>query len=224
MDSKRFIRVTGKGNLRVRPDVTRITITLEGCDEIYEEALRRSTKDTERLKDLLEKQGFARDDVKTLSFNVNTKYESYQDKDNCWKERFVGYEFRHVLKVEFDSDNARLGKILYALAGAEKIKPEFRLSYTVKDKEASKNELLGKAVADAKAKAAVLTAAAGVKLVEIQSIDYSWGEIEFECSPMQNGFGAMTKMACMTDGAYDIDIEPDDIEVSDTVTVVWEII
>ena len=214
MEGKRFIKVTGKGNLKVKPDLTRITITLEGCDEIYEEALRRSTKDTERLKDLLEKQGFARDDVKTLSFNVNTKYESYQDKDNCWKERFVGYEFRHVLKVEFDSDNARLGKILYALAGAEKIKPEFRLSYTVKDKEASKNELLGRAVEDAKAKAAVLTAAAGVKLVEIQSIDYSWGEIDFECSPMQSGFNALPMMARKMDGAYDIDIEPDDIEVS----------
>lgn len=224
MDNKRFIRVTGKGNLRVRPDVTRITITLEGCDEIYEEALRRSSEDTESLKDLLESLGFAREDVKTLSFHVNTKYESYQDKDNCWKERFVGYEFRHELKVEFDSDNARLGKVLYALANAEKIKPEFRLSYTVKDKEASKNELLGKAVEDAKAKAAVLTAAAGVKLVRIQSIDYSWGEINFECSPMRDGFNALPMMARKTEGAYDMDIEPDDIEVSDTVTVVWEII
>ena len=27
----------------------------------------------------------------------------------------------------------------------------------------------------------------------------------------------------MTEKAYDLDIEPDDIDVSDTVTVVWEI-
>ena len=82
MDNKRLIRVTGKGNLRVRPDVTRITITLEGCDEIYEESLRRSTKDTERLKDLLEKQGFARDDASVTFFGLKDHYVE-GDKTNA---------------------------------------------------------------------------------------------------------------------------------------------
>ena len=223
MEDKRLIKVTGKGNLKVKPDVTRITITLEGCYKVYEESQRRSSEDTESLKDVLEGLGFKREDVKTLSFNVNTKRESYQTKTGNWKERFVGYEFRHVMKVEFDSDNARLGKVLYALANAEKITPEFRLSYTVKDKEASKNELLGKAVEDAKAKAVVLSKAAGVKLKQIQSIDYSWGEINFECSPMGESLRNHSVMACKASGAYDVNVEPDDIEVSDTVTVIWEI-
>ena len=52
----------------------------------------------------------------------------------------------------------------------------------MKDPESAKNELLGKAVKDAKEKAAVLTSAGGVTLKDIQSIDYSWGEIEFEVS------------------------------------------
>ena len=223
MEDKRLIKVTGKGNLKVKPDVTRITITLEGCYKVYEESLRRSSEDTESLKDVLEGLGFKREDVKTLSFNVNTKRESYQTKTGNWKERFVGYEFRHVMKVEFDSDNARLGKVLYALANAEKITPEFWLSYTVKDKEASKNELLGKAVEDAKAKAVVLSKAAGVKLKQIQSIDYSWGEINFECSPISEHFRNQPMMMCKESGSYDMNIEPDDIEVSDTVTVMWEI-
>ncbi len=171
----------------------------------------------------MEKHGFERSDVKTLSFNVDTRYESYQTKDRSWKERFVGYEFKHVMKVEFDSDNARLGKILYSLAIAKSIHPDFRISYTVKDKEASKNELLGKAIADAKAKASVLTVAAGITLKDIKSIDYFWGKIEFDYSPMR---GDMLCKAVMVDeecGSFDMDIEPDDIEVADTVTVVWEI-
>ena len=53
------------------------------------------------------------------------------------------------MKVEFASDNVHLGKILYALANCP-VKPEFRISYTVKDPETAKNELLGKAVSDAK--------------------------------------------------------------------------
>ena len=96
----------------------------------------------------------------------------------------MGYKYHHQMKVEFDSDNERLGKILYALANC-RVSPEFRLSYTVRDPEAAKNELLGKAVSDAAAKAEVLTRAAGVTLKEIQSIDYSWGKIEFETRPME---------------------------------------
>ena len=225
MADKRIIRVTGKGNLKVKPDMTRITMKLEGSYMEYDETLRRSAEDTEHLKDILEKHGFDRGDVKTLTFNVEPKNESYQARDKSWKQRFKGYVFHHTLKVEFDSDNKRLGKILYALANAKKINPEFRISYTVKDKEASKNELLGKAVEDARAKAVVLAQAAGVQLKDIQSIDYSWREIAFEYSPMHGDMATgVHRSAFLSEERYDMDIEPNDIEVSDTVTVVWEIV
>ena len=199
----RTIRVTGKGQIKVKPDMTRITMTLTGVFKEYGETLRHSSEDTEALKDVLSAFGFERSDLKTLSFRVDTEYESYRDKNNDYKRRFVGYRFNHVLKVEFESDNDRLGKILYALANGKVL-------------------LLGKAVADAKKKAAVLTQAGGVKLKDIQSIDYSWGEINFEYKPM----GDLMMDCCelpMTEKAYDLDIEPNDIDVSDTVTVVWEI-
>ena len=123
----RTIRVTGKGQLRVKPDQTRITLSLEGLYPEYGEALRRSAEDTEKIKDLLTELGFVRTDLKTLNFNVDTEYESYQVK-NTYKQRFVGYKYHHQMKVEFDSDNARLGKVLYALAKCP-LQPEFRLSY-----------------------------------------------------------------------------------------------
>ena len=217
----RTIRVTGKGQIKVKPDMTRITITLEGMYPDYTETLRHSSEDTDSLKDVLAAFGFKRTDLKTLSFNVDTEYENYKDH-GAYKQRFVGYRFRHLLKVEFDSDNERLGKILYALGNCA-LNPEFRISYTVKDPEAAKNELLGKAVKDAKEKAAVITAAASVTLKDIQSIDYSWGEIEFEVSPMNRLMKACAPVVACADSSYDLDIEPDDIEVTDTVTVVWEI-
>ena len=172
----RTIRVTGKGQLRVRPDVTRITLSLEDVCPEYGEALHRSARDTEQLKTLLTGFGFERTDLKTLNFRVDTEYESYKEH-GAYKQRFLGYKYRHTLKVEFESDNERLGRVLYALANSP-VSPEFRLSYTVRDPEAAKNELLGKAVTDAQAKAAVLTKAARVSLKDIQSVDYSWGEID----------------------------------------------
>ncbi len=217
----RTIRVTGKGQIKVRPDTTRIIMSLEGLYKDYNETLRLSSQDTETLKDILSGFGFEKSDLKTLNFSVDTEYESYKDRDGSYKQRFTGYRYRHMLKVEFDSDNERLGKILYALANGN-VRPEFRISYTVKDPEATKNTLLGKAVKDAREKASVLTEAAGIGLKDIQSIDYSWGEIDFEYRPMDGGILAERCMAEPT-AAYSLDIEPDDIEVSDTVTVVWEI-
>lgn len=220
MSDLRTIRVTGKGQVKLKPDMTRIYVTLSGLYKEYAETLKRSSEDTDKLKELLAGYGFDRQDLKTLSFDVNTEYEGYQE-DGVWKQQFAGYRFNHALKVEFESDNELLGKILYGLANSD-LNPEIRLGYTVRDKEAAKNELLGKAVQDAGEKAKVLTAAAGVTLKDIRTIDYSWGEVDFEISPMRN---MMMAKAAVVDGAmeYSMDIEPDDIQVSDNVTVVWEI-
>ena len=217
------IKVTGKGQIKVRPDTTRITMTVEGMFPEYGEALRRSSEDTQRISDLLSRFGFERSDLKTLSFSVDPQYESYKER-GAYKERFTGYRCRHIRKVEFLSDNDRLGRILYALAKCP-VKPEFRLSYTVKDPEKSKNELLGRAVADSREKAGVLTRAAGVTLGSIQSIDYSWGQIDLEVRPMYGTITAEEDMAApmLVKESYEMDLEPDDIEVSDTVTVLWEI-
>lgn len=215
----RTIRVTGKGQLSLAPDLTRITMTLEGLCPEYSETLRRSSEDTEALRELLSRFGFARSDLKTLNFSVDAEYESIQERGS-YKKRFVGYRFHHSMKVEFDSDNQRLGRLLYALANAP-VKTEFRITYTVKDPESAKNELLGRAVKDAAAKAAVLAEAAGLSLGEIQSIDYSFGELVFEVQPMNRMLMADRPLSAKE--SYDLNIEPDCIQVSDTVTLVWEI-
>lgn len=56
--SMRTIQVTGKGNLSVKPDMTRLTITLNNTYKEYEDTLRHSAEDTEVLKELLEGFGF----------------------------------------------------------------------------------------------------------------------------------------------------------------------
>ena len=216
----RTIRVTGKGQLRLKPDLTRITITLEGSDSHYDETLRKSAEDSEQLRTLLLSFGFAKEDLKTLSFHVEPQYEGYDDH-GIYRQRFTGYRFQHTMKLEFGSDNALLGKILYALAYSP-VHPSFQLSYTVKYPETAKNRLLGQAVRDARKKALVLSEAAGLNLRDIQSIDYSWGELNLETRPMNRMLLADRAMP-MAKESFEMDIEPDDIEISDTVTVIWEI-
>lgn len=219
---ERIIRVTGKGKIAVKPDTIRLNITLEDLKETYEETLKQSTMQTELLKDCFEKLGFERCDLKTLYFNVDSEYESYQNKSKNWKRRFAGYKFTHRFKIDFPSDNEKLGKVLYALAYCP-IHPEFSISYTVKDMESCKNQLIGKAVADSKQKAEILTQASGSKLGQVVNIDYSWGEMEIISHPMNKMMDSCMEMEDCAAGSYDMDIEPDEIDVTDTVTVVWSL-
>ena len=57
--------------------------------------------------------------------------------------------------------------------------------------------------------------------INIINIDYSWGEIDFVSRPLQE----MSLRCCEPEecdsASYDMDIEPDDIDISDTVTVIW---
>lgn len=213
------IRVTGRGTLRLTPDTTCVTITLRGLAEEYNKALKDSAQDTETLRDLLEGLGFQRAELKTLSFDVNTKYENHQDDHGEYHQQLTGYEFTHSLQLRFPLDNVLLGRILYTLANSS-VSPELRLSYTVRNPETAKNRLLTEAVKDAKTKAKVLSAAAGAHLLELRSIDYSQVPLDLEVRPMRRAVMAMA--AANTEGCYNLDIQPDDIEVSDTVTMVWE--
>lgn len=220
---ERTIKVTGKGKISVKPDTIRLHINVEDSSKDYESTLRLSTKTTEELKNLLEVLGFKKSDLKTLYFNVDTVYESYQDRDKSWKKRFEGYKFIHRMKIEFEADNSLLGKVLYALAHCI-VKPEFSIEYTVSDKEVVKNNLLAMAVRDSISKAKVLAESAQVDLGEIVSIDYSWGEIDLVTRPMNFDEMRCMEPVCCEDSSYDMDIEADDIDVTDTVTVVWKIV
>ena len=215
----RTMRVRGKGNLKVRPDMTRVSISLANTCKNYDEALSISAENSNLLRKIVCELGFAESDLKTVSFDVDVQNESYRDRNDNWKKRFVGYKVSHSLKFDFASDNDLLGRLLGRIAACP-AKPEFGISFFVKDTEAAKNQLLGNAIRDAKAKAFVLAEASGVKLGDIRNIDYSWGEIRFESDrmPIEGDLG------CKEETRHDIDIEPDDIEVADTVTVEWEIV
>lgn len=218
---ERTIRVTGKGKISVKPDTIRLRISMEDTFREYDDALRHSTDSAELLKGMFEGLGYDRKALKTVLFNINTEYESYQDRDKSWKRRFKGYKYTHRMKLEFPAENIRLGKILYELANCP-VSPEFSVEYTVADPEAAKNELLGEAVKDSMAKAGILAAAANVKLGNIINIDYSWGEVDFVSRPLEK-----LSLRCCEDvcepTSYNMDIEPDNIDMSDTVTVVWNI-
>ena len=215
---EKTIRVTGKGTLAVKPDQIELSLTLSDVCGAYPDAVQMSSDQTMILRTSITGIGFAQDALKTEDFNIQPEYENYRDQNNDYKRKLKGYRFTHRLKVAFPVDNERLGQIFTALS-ASSLHPEISIEYTVKDSEAVKNALLKNAVDDASAKAKILASAAGVTLKDILLIDYSWADIEISSRSVDNmalpegtGFQKMS-----------LNIDPEDINLEDTVTVVWGI-
>ena len=222
---KKIIRVTGKGQISVPPDRIRLLFELEECKDTYREAIKASKESVDELRKIFEKLGFDVKELNTTNFEINSVFETEKVKKDEYKQVFKGYKYSHVLKIEFDLDHDLLGKILDNVSRCE-CHPEFDISYTIKDKEAVKNKLLEKAVKDSRVKAEVLAKAAEMNLDELVSIDYSWGEIELTSSP----YGKLLDGLRCNDSEEDyylddapMQLEPDDIKASDTVTVVWKL-
>lgn len=195
-------------------------MSLEAQSMNYDETLELAAKKIEYLNSSLEKIGFEKKSVKTTNSNVRTDYDRVKDNDGNYKSIFSGYVCNHRLKVEFDFDTKRLAQTLYAISKCLAL-PELSISFTVKDPTAVNSELLRSATINAKEKAKILCDALGVELGKLLSIDYNWGELN-----IVSHTDYMLEEKCLampSSGLADIDIEPDDIDVRDTATFIWEI-
>ena len=215
---QRTIRVKGKGKISVKPDMIRLDIIANEVCKEYDEVIEKSALCIKKIKETVERAGLSSKELKTVKFDVDSKYESYRDKNDNYKSRLVGFQYTQKFYIQFPNDNIQLGKILYELSHCD-VNVEFSIKHTVKDINSVKNELLAKAVQDSKIKAEILSKASGATLGEIINIDYSWGEIEIYSEPIQNYCLAESTIS----EPYNIDIEAEDIDLQDTVTIVWEI-
>ena len=216
---ERVIRVKGQGTVSMAPDCIELEIKLCETHSTYEKSMEAAAESLEEIREALKPLGFDKKNIKTSKFNINSKYDSKRDKDGNYTRYFVGYEYNNTLSIEFDNDNKKLGKVLYALSKCSSA-PEFSIKYKMKDYSEMKEILLERSVADAKKKALIMSKAAGVKLGEIISIDYSWSEINI----YHDDNVIYESMERCESSIEAIDLEAEDLSTSDTVTVTWEIV
>ena len=215
----RTITVKGIGKVSAKSDYVVLSMSLQAHHMNYEKTMDEATEQFEQLKKSLVSVGFDEESIKTKSFDVRIDQKRVEDKNGNYKYVFNGYIVSHTLKVEFDFDSKMLSYALNAVATCL-ANPQLTIVFTVKDATAINEMMLRSATVNAKRKAEILCEASNVKMGQLLSIDYNWGELNIysktrydmdeDCMPMVS----MSKL---------IDIEPDDIDVSDTATFVWEI-
>lgn len=215
---EKLITVKGIANIKVKPDLIVITMNLVSHKYNYDETMKLAAESVDALERAIEEVGFNKKDLKTTRFNITTSYTNYYDENNKYKSKFDGYKSEQDLKLQFDLDMELLSKVLTAIAKS-KVEPRFNIRFSVKDKDVINEELLIKATENARSKAEILTKASRTTLGKLVKIDYSLGEINI----YSNTNYEIENKSYVMEESYAPNIEPDEINVSDTITFVWEI-
>lgn len=216
---KRTITVKGVGTVSAKPDYIVISMNIISKDMEYSKAVAAANERIGLLQKAIVNAGFAKEDLKTLAFNVRTVYKNEQDEHGMWKSKFDGYECRYRLKLSMDMNSKKLADTLTEISnsGAD---AEFNIEFTVKNPEEIADALLKSATENARRKAKVLCEASGEKLGELVSIDYDWSDIHFASV---STYAAAGMVRGVNEDAGVPEFEPEDIRSQDSVTFVWEI-
>lgn len=214
----RTITIKGIGTAKAKVDYIVISMTLESLHRDYDKAMDLASDKIRELNESLMSIGYLKEDLKTINFNIDTKYNHIKNHDGNYQTIFIGYEIVHNLKLEFDFDTDKLSKTLSVIARCLS-HPELNITFTIKDTSKINEELLKSATINAKRKAEILCEASNVILGDLISIDYNWGELDIYSNTT---FAFDEKVMPMME-TKSIDFEPDDIKLRDTVTFIWEI-
>ena len=128
----RTITVKGTGNASARPDYIILSLNIEVLSETYDHAMLEASVRIEKLQGVAVRVGYRKEDLKTTSFDVQTRYENVKDRQGNYKREFAGYACTYRLKLAFDFDSKQLAKVISAIAdcGAQ---PELSIAFTVKN-------------------------------------------------------------------------------------------
>lgn len=87
----RTITVKGTGNVSARPDYIILSLNIEVLSETYDRAMSEAAERIERLQGAAVRVGYRKEDLKTTSFDVQTRYENVKDRQGNYKREFAGY-------------------------------------------------------------------------------------------------------------------------------------
>lgn len=218
MESRRTVTVRGKGGVSVTPDIIRLTVVNRSISPSYEAAYTLAALINTDLSGTLQQIGIEPQEMRTSHFDISKHYKRVRNSDGDWEQRFAGYEFKQQWRIDIDLDKELLGKLISAV-GRQLPDCNIEIGYAVRDPHRAELQMLEQAIRDATRKAEVMAAAAGAELGELLSIDYSWHEMRFYSSVQQ--LDDVDMMVCDSAASMGIDLHPEDIENTDTVTVVW---
>ncbi len=206
----RTLKVQGKGRLQAQPDLAILSFDVEAKHRDYGNCVNLLNRQVEGLRQNIEATKLSRAELKTSNFNIQENWE-YLEKHRV----FTGYMASHSLNIELAMEKELLNQALKCVAQGQS-NAAVKFFFSVKDKDALRKRAMALAVEDAKSNAAVLASSAGIRLGNIQYIEYGWAEVRF-----RNDEGKMFVNSRDSLAESSLDIEPSALETEEHVTLVF---
>lgn len=218
--------VRGMAILKATPEILTVRIDIDSEDEKYNKCQEQLMKKIEQTKSLFIKNGIAKESIHTNKLNITEK-RLYQANSNE-KVVFAGrasFFIEHTYSIEYAT------KILKGLRN-DSLVVHYNLAFTLSEEQ--KSELRQKAIAialqDAREKALAIASGAKVKLLKINSINFTdaeYGGYSIDSDLVrENDLAEQQVFASVGSPGQNnntIDFNPKEIGIKKVVTVEWMI-
>ena len=210
------LEVQGQGRMRVQPDQAMVMIQVQNTNTEAGRAVQVVTERVEQLLKKLQEAGFKKDEIKTSQFFLH--------ENNQWvNDRMVrnGYTATQTLEIRFPLDQQRMTKLTNVFAGTQE-GVTFNFSFGLSDKlrQQVKEELIRKALQDAREKASVIARSANIRLGSIRRIDYG---NQGNMPSYYKQDRAVNQAMAMEESAGFPQTAIQDIEMTDQILITWSL-
>ena len=214
---QRTISVQGYGSVSVKPDVANINFNLSSTNIDFKKAVDELNTKVNSLSKALRKVGISKDDIHSSNYTIN---KEFKHNYKTGEKKFLGFKVSHSIALQTKADTKSVNKVFEAIIKSIN-DVELNLSFGIKNPEKSKDEMLSKAIKDAKNKAEVMAEASELELGEVVSINYHTAPVRYGGG--SNRIMLSKRMAMDASPVMVEDFNPADIKQSTTVDVVWMI-
>lgn len=209
------LSISGTAKISVKPTLTVVSLDIRSSNDSYAGTVEELTRRVDMLVSVLKDIKFPENKIITSNFSVDQTY-AYIDG----VRKATGFNGVQNLKVQFEQDKKRLLEVLTSVTSSH-ADPEITVSFDLDaaSKEKLKQELMLKAVNDAKSKATLIAEQADYKVSGIKEIQYGLATAQIPVSP-----GARVFEMASTSDAQVSNFEVSDLTFSDQVLIVFEIV
>lgn len=211
----RTIRVSGMGEVRVKPDLATVQFAVETTGTTAEEASAANASLMERVIATILGSGVVRDDVRTSGYSVFPEYADTPRNDGMQPPQIRGYRAMNMVSVR-TTNLDRIGALIDAglRAGANRLNG---VSFEVVNSSAAEAEALEAAIGEARSAAETMARALGVQLGNVLDASTSAEIVRpyYRAAPQQDMMMSM--------GAAMTPIEAGEQTISASASVVFEI-
>ena len=162
------IYVNATGKKYYKPNQITLNFDFNCKNNDYETALSFGVENVTNYVLFLEKQGFKKEDIKTLSFRV-TESKIYNEVTRKYEKD--GYLFQQRANLTFDYNMEKLSKLMEETS-KQKNPPVYYINFNLKDDKTADEEILAIAYNEAEFQAQAIAKASGKQLKECVKVSF----------------------------------------------------